>query len=66
MRDLDIGSGGAALFVVGVFWSLVGFSLSWDPALVAGGVVASIGIVLIGFAPSDGSEMALDADELED
>lgn len=69
MPELDLQGGGGMMIIVGAAWVLAGWFLS-TLAMQAGIGLVSLGVILIGFAPTgddDGSESeALTTEDLED
>lgn len=51
MTGIDLGSGGAAMFVVGLAWVVGGWLLSMNVALGIGAGLVSIGLIAIGVNP---------------
>lgn len=68
LSDLNVGRIGAALFVVDLAWAGIMAVTEPEPWVIAGLLVASLGLVVIAAAPSDdgGAPTADDLEAIED
>jgi hypothetical protein len=66
MTELKPGSAGAMLFFLGIIWAVILFFVVGDVAAIAGGVVASVGLLaMAAFQDQDQDDGPPGADELD-